>query len=224
VTKTKRLTDTTSCLEEYRLHGTAQAQQRHLCVERLAKKIAGQYSSLLDPMAGIGVDAALFNAPVTLANDVDPSCRQELKTKFRWVTDYNFFNPEARRALYGLLQPDLIYLDLNNFTLAKWRKGKYRPVLDDSFAHAKRFIILNDCSVSGLRIWGHCKGHGPTFSSYSKIMGTQIGSVEDYFAAIPGFYERAYPEWRLLDRQSFWQPSNKGNGGTSYLLFQRIEP
>src|SRR5713226_3733839 len=65
------LKNTTSCLEEYAQIGTGgQVAMRKLCVRNLQEKIAEQYSSYLEPMAGIGVDAQAFNADLTYVNDV----------------------------------------------------------------------------------------------------------------------------------------------------------
>jgi hypothetical protein len=214
----RRLAKTTSCLEEYAHHGTQQAELRHECVRRLAAKIAGQMQTFLDPMAGIGVDAQLLGAGAdTLVNDIDPACLAILRQKFTRVSSYDFFNPPERTLLFASCQPDLIYLDFNTFTLAKWAKGEYRAEFDESFATAQKFLILNDCSNFGLKMWGKHR----LFAIYSQIMGATIGSVDDYLASLPAFFKQHYPAWTLTEMESFFHASAKGSGGTAYLLFRK---
>lgn len=215
-----RLTDTTPCLEEYAKFGTAQAVARHECVRKLAARIAGDYESLIDPLAGIGVDAQIFNAPDTRVNDRDEACRTVLAECFPAPTGYDFFDPEQRAALYAR-PADLIYLDFNNFTLAKWHKGIYRQELNDSFATARKYLILNDCSVFALRMWGNRKEGRGSYSAYSSILDVAISSPQEYLAALPRFFHRHYPEWYLTAHETFFLASGRGHGGTAYLLFSK---
>ena len=211
--KVKRLTNTTSCLEEEAKHGTGQSVLRHAAVARLAAKI--QVESLIDPMAGAGIDAERFMAPITWVNDTYPKCLEILRTKFQNVSSYDFFKAEERAALFSLCKPDLVYLDFNNFTIAKWASGEYRAELDYSFAAAQKFLILNDCSYHSLRMGWQRK-------PYSQILGTPVHTADEYLAALPAFFKKQYPEWTLTDEEHFFHASPKGNGGTAYLLFRKV--
>jgi hypothetical protein len=210
--------DKTSELTPCTVFSAEQTNHRHECVRRLQQKIVGRYSSLLDPMAGSGVDAAMFNAPITLVNDLDPACGAILKQKFSRVTDFDFFDPNQRRDLYSLIKPDLIELDFNNFTLAKWHGGKYKPEMEDTLKTARKFLILNDCSSFGLRMWGKRDDYRK-YSQYSEILGQEIKSVDEYRAALPTFWHRVYPDWEVAAEETFFHASPKGNGGTTYVLF-----
>jgi len=130
------------------------------------------------------------------------------------VSGYSFFKAEERAILLGLCKPDLVYLDPNTFTLAKWAKGEYRAELDDSFATAQKFLILNDCSYNTLRMGWQRK-------LYSEILGVPVHTGDDYLAAAPAFFKKHYPEWDLTDEEHFFHASPKGNGGTAYLLFRK---
>jgi hypothetical protein len=209
--------DKTSELTLCTVFSAEQTNHRHACVTRLREKIASRYESLLDPMAGTGVDASMFNAPLTVVNDVDPACRAILAQKFSRVTGLDFYDPGQRRELYSLIKPDLIELDFNNFTIAKWHRGKYKPELEDTLRTAQKFVILNDCSSFGLRVWGK-RGR---YRKYSEILGREIRSVDDYRKALPAFWHSVYPDWEVTAEETFFHASPKGNGGTTYLLFVR---
>jgi hypothetical protein len=208
------LKNTTSCLEEYARIGTGgQVAVRKLCVRNLQEKIAGQYTSYLEPMAGIGVDAQAFNADLTYVNDIDPDCLDVLRSKFPNVTSYDFFDSTERAAFYSV-QPDVIFVDYNNFTLHKLQK-QYRETTLDTFKAANKFVILNDCSVFALRMWGK-----QNYERYSRLLGVRIGTLDEYFLALVPYYLKL-TGWYLTDVECFFCASPKGNGGSSYQLFRR---
>jgi hypothetical protein len=208
------LKNTTSCLEEYAQIGTGgQVAMRKLCVRNLQEKIAGQYRSYLEPLAGIGVDAQAFNADLTYVNDIDPDCLDVLRGKFPNVTSYDFFDSTERAAFYSV-QPDVIFVDYNNFTLHKLQR-KYRETTLDTFRAAQKFVILNDCSVFILHMWGK-----QNYERYSRLLGVRIRTLDEYFSALVPYCLKL-TGWYLTDVEHFFCASPKGNGGSSYQLFRR---
>jgi hypothetical protein len=66
-------------------------------------------------------------------NDTDEKCRAEINKRFGYgkATQLDFFKEVERNMLFGFSgNPDLVYLDFNNFTIAKSAKGEYRAELD----------------------------------------------------------------------------------------------
>ncbi len=211
---------TESCLAEYAAKGESfvrgELAMRKLCIRNLQKKITGRYESYLEPLGGIGLDAQTFQVDPaqTYVNDIDPECLKVLQSKFRNVTSYDFFDPAQRAELYGV-QPDVIFVDFNDFTLFKFASGEYRVETLDTFAAAQTFSILNDCTPCYLRQFGR-----RSYERISRLLGKEITSVDEYFAALVPYYHEKM-DWHLTDVEHFYWASPKGNGASSYQLFRK---
>jgi hypothetical protein len=212
----------TSCYVKCSTHTPAQRSARIGLVEKLHATIAGEYSTVLDPMAGTGEDAMLFS-PTATVNDFDPPAYAELQTKFKGVTNYDL------RTYRFEGKWDLVYLDFNTFTLNKFHKRLkekgfcWRDITDNAFRVAQKFVIINDCSISGLRYFPHDSG-----PCYSKILGVPVVThtdkwrpdIDAFFAALPAYYAGIYPDWELIQTEPYFSAAPTGNGATSYLLFR----
>lgn len=221
--------DYTSCLAEFLQKNTANnfafllgaASMRKKCTFELCNKVRGQYQSYLEPLGGLGIDAKLLEGDpaLTTVNDIDPGCLEVLRANFpaQAVTSYNFFKPEERAAL--LQRPaDLIFIDYNNYTLAKLEQGTYLKETREVFGAAQKFVVLNDCSVFFLKQYGR-----KSYELYSRILGRQINypRLEEYFHALadgPLYRELG---WYLTDVVHFYWASSRGNDVSSYQLFRR---
>src|ERR1035437_6191536 len=105
-------------------------------------------------MAGEGRDAFVFS-PDAVVNDRDPVLFEILRTKFKVVTCIDLaIEPEKLFAGHY----DLVNLDFDNYTIKKFDKrdrvfGKksYHDIMDLAFQTATKFVVVNDCSVHGLK-------------------------------------------------------------------------
>lgn len=187
---------------------------------QLQKKIHGTYSSYMEPLAGIGIDAMFFmqDPDQIYLNELDRDCLKTLNANFKKenITKLDFFNANARAKLYS--RPyDLIFLDYNNFSISKFIKNtSYVQETLDSFKTASKYVIINDSGVFYLRQYGK-----KSYEVYSKLLGTEIHCLEDYFHAIVPFWKQQCPDWNLTDIEHYYWAATGGNGVSSYLLFQR---
>ena len=203
-----------SALHQTNTHSVSQRQARLRCIRRLHSKIAGRYETVLDPMAGLGDDALLFSSNARV-NDMDPECVKILKTRFSDVMNYDL----GSQSELIFTPADLVYLDYNTFTIGKFVKRErmfgllsYRDVTDLAFGAAKKFVIINDCSVHGLKFFPHTSR-----PCYEKILGVPCPTVEAFFTALPAYYARVYPDWELTTISHY----GAEHGATAYLLFER---
>jgi hypothetical protein len=177
-----------------------------LCLGALKKRALelAPYESYLDLLAGIGLSARIFeNEQPCALNELDEKCGQVLLKNFQnKPSRWNMFEmPMAHRL-------QAVFADFNNFTFKRYFT-EYKPVLDWLFQNSQRHVILNDCSLFYFRYGKQ------SFMNYSGILGEEIESIADYFLAIRGFYERAYPGWWLVQAEYFRE--------SSFLLFSRQE-
>lgn len=157
--------------------------------------------SYFEPMGGVGVTACNLagDAPKVMLNELDHACAETIRQNFpAWeVTEHDMFAMDFPEA-------DLMFLDYNNFTLKKFNED-YRQVTDQAFSKANKYIIINDCSNFYLN-----RGQ-KSLDVYSKLMGTQLNSLSDYYQALQGYYAEIYPEWRLIASARFYE--------SSYIMF-----
>jgi hypothetical protein len=144
-----------------------------------------------------------------------------LRTKFQHVTTYDL-GTDAERLFAPKV--DLVYLDYNTFTLAKFHRDEkafgtkgnrrgYRTITNLAFQAATKFVIINDCTVHGAQRYKHT-----SLPCYSKILGKTVSGPEDVLLNLPAYYAGWYPDWHLTDIEHFYG----GQGGaTSYILFRR---
>ena len=91
--------------------------------------------------------------------------------------------------------------------------GEYKPVLDNIFANAQKYVLLNDCSVFYLK-YGQS-----SYKTYANLMNAPVISASG-IASIPEFYitvrewlKGIYPGWFLTKVECFKD--------TSFLLFEK---
>ena len=210
-----RVRDKSSCLETDKgCYWPEQVAARRAALERVQKAVVGRYQSLLDPMAGTGSDALLLRADKSqcYVNDIDPQCRELLRQQFACVGDHDFFTREGRFNLE--LNPDLIFLDFNNWTQHKFA-GRYGDCTRWAFQQAQKFVILNDTTFFYLRQYGRVAR-----ANVSQLLGTQLNSMEDYSDQLKNV---GLCGWKATVIEQFYASSPKGNGGAAYVLFEKSE-
>jgi hypothetical protein len=221
----------TSCLTDCSTHTAAQRDARRCCLKSLYEKIQGRYLSLCDPMAGVGDDAVMLqvDSACTWVNDKDPACIALLSKIFPQATGYDL-GKEPEKAFH---EADLIYLDYNTFTLNKFHTKQrvfgstrrremgysYSDITNFAFAHASKFVILNDCTVHGLYIF-------PWDSKpcAERILGKTFNSIDEFFELLPDYYSKVYPQWELAAVAPYRHTRGRANGATTYLLFEKVQP
>ena len=165
-----------------------------LCLEAIKGRMLalGGYRSFSEPLAGVGLSARIFdNGGKLYLNDTDEGCRKILKANFGG-------EPTGLDALtMKLPKADAIFLDFNDFTLKRYNQTAYGVVLGGAFKTAKKFVILNDCSIFYFR-YGKS-----SFETYSKYLGQKINSIEDYLRAIRAYHRREHPDWWLVHAAYF---------------------
>jgi len=163
----------------------------------------GGYKSYSDPMAGVGISARIFGSGKKkrklILNDFDPSCCTVLRANFKEeVTSDDILNSPMRKA-------DMIFLDFNDFTFRRAEK-QYKEPLEAAMSAAGEFIVLNDCSPFYLR-YGEV-----AHRVYSRLLGQEIHSVEDYFKALAKWYKATHG-WSVVHVCYFSE--------TSFMLLSR---
>jgi hypothetical protein len=192
------------------LRGVESLRKRSML--ELTASIRDQYTSYMEPFGGAGIHAMLLhNDPdQTFVNDFDPECIEILNKNFpsQCVSNYDLMSPDRTTLLSK--KPDFLFIDSNNFTLNAMTKPEanlYKDLTLEGFLHAQKFIAINDCSCFYL------KYGAKSFKKYSDILGTEIHSLEDYYRALPAYWNQKFPQWHLVRIVHF--------GVTSYQLFQR---
>jgi len=158
-----------------------------LCLEAIKARMEelGGYRSFLEPLGGVGLSARIFDKGKTILNDTDASCRR--------ILDLNFGGKATGQDVLTMTFPstDVIFLDFNDFTLKRYLTTDYGVVLNRAFNAARKFVILNDCSVFYFR-------YGKTsFKAYEKYVEEPISCLEEYFKALRRFYMK-HNGWNLL--------------------------
>lgn len=200
--ETSFLAEFKKCLTK---HGDINQEEktRAFCLNKMQEVMSGGYKSHFEIMGGVGVTASIFGkdgAEVTI-NELDETCVEVLKNNF---PDWNISTGDMFKYDYKN-KFDSIFLDFNNFTIKKHNEI-YRGVMDDAFANAEKFMLVNDCSVFYLS-----RGE-KSFQIYSKLLGETVTCYEDYFPAVKRYYKKAYPNWDLTN--IIWFHS------TTYCLFR----
>lgn len=137
------------------------------------------YDSYTEPMAGFGLSARLLGNGELRLYDYSQECVDTLNR--------NFSTPASRADIHSLnfVCGDLVYLDFNNYTYR--RRGFWKKVLDYTFCNTAKYVIINDCTPFYFRYGAS------SYKVYSRILGREIRSPEDYFLAIAD----SFPDWRL---------------------------
>lgn len=151
-----------------------------LCLEQIYDRAAfiADYKTYSDPMAGIGISARVFGnmGRKVILGDLDEGCRKVLAANFKNKIG-------AGDVLTQPLRPaDMIFLDFNDFTMKRFL-GKYGPVVAKAASAASKYVVINDCSLFYLR-YGKS-----SFKAYSRMLGKEINSIEEYFRAIRPYYK-----------------------------------
>lgn len=181
-------------------------RMRGFCLNEVHKLIRGKYQSYFEPLGGVGVTASIFGqdgVDVHL-NELDDACLDVIRKNFpNWTTyQQDMFKFDYQRNF------DVIFFDYNNFTIKKLL-NEYRDTTDQAFAHADKFVVINDCSVFYLS-----RG-AKSFEVYSEILGEKVENYEEFFTALKKFYKNQYPEWSLVHVIRFY--------ASSYLVFEKAQ-
>jgi hypothetical protein len=158
-----------------------------LCLEALARRAEklGGWNSFAEPMAGVGLSARIFGGGKRklILGDLDKSCRKALTDNFTVTPSAaNIFTEPVPSA-------DMVFLDFNDFTYRRGT-GVYEKVLAKTFRAARKFVIINDCTVFYFRYGKQ------SYKTYSEKLQTSITSFTDYFYAIDQDYGKRY-KWHL---------------------------
>jgi len=156
-----------------------------LCLEYL-KTLMTAGASYSEPMAGVGLTARVLGGTGThYLNDNSLDCLEALRLNFpEAVVSYN----DIRRVDFKC--GDLTFLDFNNFTFR--RRARFENVLTHAFSHSTHYVILNDCTPFYFR-------YGSTsFETYTRILGSPIETVDDYFRAVVPIWAATYPGWHMV--------------------------
>ena len=110
---------------------------------------------------------------------------------------------------------------LNIFTLHKFAKREkvfgtktYRDITDLAFRTAQKFVVINDCSIHGLRFFPHTSR-----PCYEKVLGVPCPDQKTFLEALPDYYKTVYPEWELIAVSPYSTIKGGRAGATTYLLF-----
>lgn len=188
---------------------------RKLSVCKILEQVRTQYTSYMEPFGGVGIDAMLFgNDPQqTYINDRDSQCLEILRANFpaECISSYDVSDCDQREELLGK-NPDLLFVDSNNFTLTTMTKTPtvpdlYRDLTMAAFDHAQKFVLINDCSCFYLK-YGK-----KSFAKYSQILGFTIDSLDEYYHNVHRWWLQVVPDWHLVKIVHF--------GESSHQLFQR---
>jgi hypothetical protein len=166
-------------------------------------KVAFDYHSYFDIMAGLGLTARIFEADQMFLNEIDEPCKNVLANNFPFTTENRgatIFGKDIFGDEMLWAASDMIFADWNNFTYKRYQK-EYRPVMDTVFACALKYVIINDCTPFFFRYGKR------SFDVYTKMTGVPIESTEGYFQYMRCFYKAAYPEWLLTDVEYFRESS-----------------
>jgi hypothetical protein len=172
-----------------------------LSLEFLKSHIAAgaRYS---EPMAGVGLTARVLGFGEHYLNDNSIDCLEALRLNFpEAIVSYN----DMRRLDFKC--GNLTFLDFNNFTFR--RRGHFGTILSHTFANSDDYVILNDCTPFYFRYGSN------SFETYSKILGSPIETIEDYFLAVAPIWAAQFPGWHLVAVGWFKD--------TSFQLFSRVE-
>lgn len=163
-------------------------------------KVLGYPKTYYEPLAGVGLSVKLFAPKGQLwLNDMDPGCQQVLKANF----------PKAKvwggdMFGQGFPEADLIFLDFNDYTFKRYLTTNYAEILERAFEHAKKYVILNDCSPFYFR-YGE-----DSFKTYSKLMEVEVSTVREYFEAARRRYlnvPRHKGDWAMVHVAYFRESS-----------------
>lgn len=176
------------------------------CLKALMKRMWGldEYKTYYEPLAGVGLSAKLFDPSGKLwLNDMDEGCQQVLRANFPKATVWG-----GDMFGQGFPDADVIFLDFNDFTFKRFLTTNYGEVLDRAFKHARRYVILNDCSPFYFRYGAD------SFKTYSRLMGVDISSVGDYLGAARTRHGRAQKDKWWMAHAAYFRDS-------SFQLFYR---
>lgn len=184
-----------------------QRSMRLLGLYALQQRIAGQYNSYFEPLAGCGLTAKLL-APRhggVYLNEKDVLCRRALQVNFPRAEVYGYNAEDA--VLYETVEEtDLTFLDFNNFTLYKFVHNIYTNMMKHAFKISSKFVLVNDCTMMALNMPGGFPRNG-------NFLNEIITNRAEFFVALRTYYAREIPGWWLTDIAH--------SHANSYILFRR---
>jgi hypothetical protein len=192
--------------------------------QNLAARMGGQYSSLLDALAGTGCSTKelMMDMEQTYVNDRDPACQDILREHgYTHVTGYDL---GTHSELLFANPMDVVFLDYNNYTLSRLAKEEkiygnvsYWDTNQLAFRCAQKFLILCDVSIHAFKLHPT-----PSRECYANILGAPpLTSVEQFFEAMQPYYRQFHPDWHLTDIEHLFHSRNGRHAFISYLLFRR---
>lgn len=202
-------TDITPYWEEFRTKNGkvgSDFKRRYYFQQLIAKSLKGTYTSFLDPMAGLGIVASMFEDEKAnlYLNDLDTICYKSMRRNFPTAVvtqkDYNDLSYTCR---YGVT-----FLDFNNFTAKRFMNNEFRlhEFLLKRMKCTEDVIIINDTTPFYLR-------YGATsYKVVGDAIGQEIHTYEEYLAAMSNlFLEHG---WSITDSYKF--------GAMAYQKLQRV--
>lgn len=190
---------------------TGEWSARHYSVSNIYQKIKGTYSSYFELLGGLGISTSFFSEGIqknTIVNDLDDGCLEVLRHNLPEAT---FFKEDMYNFPFEKIQFDAVLADYNNNTLHKFldtANNKYHKISTELFQNAKKYFIMNDCTVYHLNLGGK-----KSFDNVSKALGVTVTNRDEFFAGMKQFYEARFPDWCLTDVEHFRTGS--------YLLFSK---
>ena len=186
---------------------------RHYSVSNLYKKMKGKYSSYFELLGGLGISTSFFSDGIeknTIINDLDDGCLEVVKHN---IPEATFFKEDMYNFPFEKIEFDVVLADYNNNTLHKFidtKNNKYNKISTELFSNAKKYFIMNDCTVFHLNVGGK-----KAYDNVSKALGITVTNREEFFRGMKSFYESRFPDWCLTDIEHFRTGA--------YFLFSKVE-
>jgi len=166
--------------------------------QKIADMLKGEYDSYMEPMAGLGIIASMFECDDMELNDWDMYCRRALRDNFPYALvtrqDINDFEPFQRA--------DVTFIDFNNFTVKRFADNT--DGLKDQFIkflnNTDKYFIFNDSTPFYLR-YGK-----KSYENVRKVMRVRedetMTRIEDYPHHLSWFLMRE------VDKPLKWEITN----------------
>lgn len=181
-------------------------KRRYYFQQLIAKSLKGTYKSYLDPMAGLGIVASMFDGEgINLyLSDIDEVCYRSLKHNFEGeVVLQGDYNHAWYTAWY-----DVSFLDFNNFTAKRFMENEFK--LNDFLLKVMKctndVIIINDSTPFYLRYGAK------SYKVVGDAVGQEIHTYEEYLVAMSNLFLEY--GWSITDSYKF--------GSMAYQKLQRV--
>lgn len=180
------------------------------CLQNIKDYIGDNYEHYFDLLAGLGISGKIFATEcLNEFNDFSEDCLNVIRNNdFKGRT--LMYQKDMFELKFGKNQPEFIFADFNNFTTKRYLT-LYKPVVDNIFASAQKYVLINDCSVFYLK-YGQ-----KSYDTYRKLLGDHYkksfgDDLNGFYPALKSFYKEQYKEWDLCLVEYFKD--------TSFLLFK----